>query len=90
MKKIKLSKKPLDFSERKKGKPVICYPIDDLTHHNFSIYQQARNEMKEISQVIIPPRDAKCLLVINKGKKLPRNELCPATNKKFKNCCGSL
>ena len=36
------------------------------------------------------PRDAKCLLVINKGKKIPRNELCPATNKKFKNCCGSL
>ena len=60
MKKIKLSKKPLDFSERKKGKPVICYPIDDLTHHNFSIYQQARNETKEISQVIVPPREAKC------------------------------
>ena len=36
------------------------------------------------------PSDAKCLLVINKGKKIPRNELCPATNKKFKNCCGSL
>ena len=36
------------------------------------------------------PRDAKCLLVINKGKKIPRNDLCPATNKKFKNCCGAL
>tara|TARA_Y100000590_G_scaffold318496_1_gene360367 strand:+ start:1 stop:2520 length:2520 start_codon:yes stop_codon:yes gene_type:complete len=32
----------------------------------------------------------KCLLVINKGKKISRNEICPATNKKYKNCCGAL
>ena len=32
----------------------------------------------------------KCLLVINKNKKIPRNEKCPATGKKYKNCCGAL
>ena len=32
----------------------------------------------------------KCLLVLNKGKKVSRNEMCPATNKKYKNCCGAL
>ena len=34
--------------------------------------------------------DPKCLLVLNKGQKISRNEICPATNKKYKNCCGSL
>ena len=32
----------------------------------------------------------KCLLVLNKGKKISRNEICEATNKKYKNCCGGL
>ncbi len=32
----------------------------------------------------------KCLLQINKNKKFSRNERCPATGKKYKNCCGAL
>ena len=28
--------------------------------------------------------------IIQKGEKIPRNEICPATNKKYKNCCGAL
>ena len=32
----------------------------------------------------------KCLIIIKKGEKISRNEVCPATNKKYKNCCGSL
>ena len=31
-----------------------------------------------------------CLLNIMKNKKIQRNEKCPATGKKFKNCCGSI
>ena len=31
----------------------------------------------------------KCLIISKKGKKF-RNEVCLATNKKFKNCCGAL
>ncbi|MAK12158.1 MAG: preprotein translocase subunit SecA [Candidatus Pelagibacter sp.] len=31
-----------------------------------------------------------CLLNENKKNKIPRNEKCPATGKKFKSCCGSL
>ena len=34
--------------------------------------------------------NTKCLLVVKKGEKIPRNEICPATNKKYKNCCGAL
>jgi len=32
----------------------------------------------------------KCLLAINKNQKISRNEKCPATGKKYKNCCGAL
>ncbi len=32
----------------------------------------------------------KCLLVIKKNEKIPRNEKCLATGKKYKNCCGAL
>ena len=32
----------------------------------------------------------KCLLILNKGQKISRNERCEATGKKFKNCCGAL
>jgi len=32
----------------------------------------------------------KCLLIIKKNKKIPRNEKCPATGKKYKHCCGAL
>tara|TARA_B100000029_G_scaffold151244_1_gene146372 strand:+ start:9058 stop:11619 length:2562 start_codon:yes stop_codon:yes gene_type:complete len=31
-----------------------------------------------------------CLLRIKKDEKIPRNEKCPATGKKYKHCCGSL
>ncbi len=32
----------------------------------------------------------KCLLMVKKGEKISRNEICPATGKKYKNCCGAL
>ena len=32
----------------------------------------------------------KCLLTIKKNEKISRNERCPATDKKFKHCCGAL
>ena len=34
--------------------------------------------------------DPKCLLVIKKNAKIPRNEKCPSTGKKYKHCCGAL
>ena len=34
--------------------------------------------------------NANCLLVMKKGQKISRNDICPATSKKYKNCCGSL
>ena len=34
--------------------------------------------------------DPNCLLILNKDKKISRNEKCQVTGKKFKNCCGAL
>ena len=47
---------------------------------------QLQNTQKKI-QIEENP---KCLLILNKGKKISRNERCEATGKKFKNCCGVL
>jgi len=43
-----------------------------------------QEEIRPISQ------NSKCLLVLRKGTKISRNEVCPASNKKYKNCCGAL
>ena len=48
----------------------------------------SENDNQEKKQ--ITPEDPKCLLVLKKGEKISRNEICPATNKKYKNCCGAL
>jgi len=43
--------------------------------------QNIQNEFKN---------NPKCLLIMKKNEKIPRNEKCPATGKKYKNCCGAL
>ncbi len=46
------------------------------------------NKIKKPQEDIV--NNPKCLLIINKNKKISRNEKCEATGKKFKNCCGAL
>ena len=53
---------------------------------NLKIVQEAPS----VEKTKINSNDPKCLLVINEGKKISRNEKCEATGKKFKNCCGAL
>ena len=38
----------------------------------------------------IKSSNPKCLYMIKKNEKISRNEKCPATGNKFKNCCGAL
>ena len=47
-------------------------------------------EKKSFSESIKIADNPKCLLIIYKNKKISRNEKCPATGKKFKQCCGAL
>ena len=63
MKDSKLSNVPPDSFERRKAKPVICYPKKNLNLPNLPIYQEARKHLSVINEVIVPPRDAKCFKV---------------------------
>ena len=59
MKTKKYSTTPLDSKDRVNVKPIVCYPIDSLKETNLSILHLARKNLKSISEIIIPPRDAK-------------------------------
>ena len=58
MKIKKFSEKPIDIYSRVGAKPVICYPNNNLKD-NLSLLHEARKHIKQIDEVIIPPRDAK-------------------------------
>jgi len=60
---MKKNNEPKNFYKRKKTKPIVCYPKKNLNFSYLSIYQEARKSLKIISEVIIPPRDAKCFKV---------------------------
>ena len=54
-------------------------------------FAPSRNEEEEEEERKIKiSTNQKCLLIVKKGERISRNERCQATNKKFKNCCGSL
>ena len=59
MKIKRYSEIPSDSKNRKNLKPVICYPIDNLEDFNLPLLHKARNQLTNISNVIVPPRDAK-------------------------------
>ena len=59
MKTKKYSTAPLDAKNRINVKPIVCYPIDNLKETNLPILHGARNSLKNIGEIIIPPRDAK-------------------------------
>ena len=58
---------PTDAKDRINAKPIICYPIDSLKETNLPILHNARKNLKNISEITIPPRDAKTFEV-NKGQ----------------------
>jgi uncharacterized protein len=59
MKIKKYSIAPLDAKVRINKKPIVCYPIDNLEESNLAILHKARKNLKNIGEIIIPPRDAK-------------------------------
>ena len=74
---------------------LIKIKIDFITFlNNLEVIprQEKKDEIKnlDIKKNKISRNDPNCLLVIKKGEKIPRNEKCPATGKKYKHCCGSL
>ena len=49
-----------------------------------------KSQTKNLQKTKIKSDNAKCLLALNNGRKISRNEKCEATGKKFKHCCGAL
>ena len=65
--------------------------IDFVTFiNNLEIVQQEEINTKEQNIQNEFKNNPKCLLIMKKNEKIPRNEKCPATGKKYKNCCGAL
>ena len=54
---------------------------------NLKVITERNNFQKKTSTESSNP---KCLYIVKKGEKISRNERCPATGKKFKQCCGAL
>jgi len=52
------NKAPIDGEERKKVKPVICYPVNTLPVPDMVMYGAARKSLVLEDEVIVPPRDA--------------------------------
>tara|TARA_Y100000590_G_scaffold236667_1_gene266405 strand:- start:1937 stop:4489 length:2553 start_codon:yes stop_codon:yes gene_type:complete len=65
--------------------------IDFITFlNNLEIVDKEQIETEESKKSKKIMNDPKCLLVLKKNEKFSRNERCPATGKKYKNCCGAL
>ena len=62
MKINKFSKKPQDIDNRVGANPVVCYPNENIST-NLEILHKARQHIKKINELIIPPRDAKTFKV---------------------------
>ena len=81
-------------------------PLEEFKREAFKLFENLLNKIKVdfitfLNNLEVVPQDkkvfenpnknnTKCLLVIKKDQKIPRNEKCPATGKKFKHCCGAL
>jgi uncharacterized protein len=54
---------PDDAENRRSSQPIICYRVDKLPPLDEDFYQQARNSLSKIDEIIVPPRDAKAFVV---------------------------
>ena len=66
--------------------------VDFITFlNNVEVSSEVSNEVKKTQTKSSEfEKNPKCLLVIKKNQKISRNEKCPATGKKYKQCCGFL
>ena len=65
--------------------------IDFITFlNNLEVVAQDEISTKQSSSLKTFSENPKCLLRIKKNEKFSRNERCPASGKKYKNCCGAL
>ena len=49
---------PKDAAARRAVKPVICYPVETLPAPNMPVYEEARQNLTKVDEVLAPARDA--------------------------------
>lgn len=54
---------PKDAEARRAVTPVICYPNDTLPRLDPALMERARSDWQKVSEVLVPPRDARCFHV---------------------------
>jgi uncharacterized protein YcgI (DUF1989 family) len=54
---------PADAATRRDVRPVICYPVDTLPAPDLGPYLAIRADAVNTSEVLVPPRDARCFRV---------------------------
>lgn len=54
---------PADAAARRSAAPVVVYAGDQLPPYDETFYRNARSGMSRVSDVIVPPRDARCFRV---------------------------
>src|ERR687883_570787 len=50
---------PPDGSQRRAARPVIVYSVEKLPPYDAAFYENARRELTKISEIIVPPREAR-------------------------------
>ena len=63
MKILEVGMEPSDAQARRDVEPVICYPTETLPRPDLAVYQSARDSAHEVAEVIVPPRDARSIVV---------------------------
>ena len=63
MKNINTAHRPDDADARRAAPPVICYPTDSLPEADSRILHSARKTLEKTSEVLVPPREARCFEV---------------------------
>lgn len=54
---------PADAARRRSAAVTVCYPVDQLSPYNHSFYEDARQGMVLVGEVIVPPREARTFTV---------------------------
>ena len=62
---------------------------EDTVSFLYNVENPDKVERKRVAQVINPNKKEENMPVVNKGKKIGRNDPCPCgSGKKYKKCCG--
>ncbi|SLN46191.1 hypothetical protein PSA7680_02362 [Pseudoruegeria aquimaris] len=54
---------PTDAAARRAVAPVVCYPVQTLPRPDMALYRAARETLAPVSEVTVPPREARCFHV---------------------------